>query len=56
MKQVKEKATDIQLALDAIRYLPFPEGFEHVKSYTMGEVKYININYYPVKEGAGHGK
>ncbi len=50
MKQVKEKATDAQLALDAIRYLPFPEGFEHVKSYTVSGVKYINANYSPVKK------
>lgn len=56
MKQVKEKETDTQLALDAIQYLPFPGGLEHVKSYTMSGVKYINANYSPVKEATGHGK
>lgn len=31
-----------------VQTIPFPEEFEHVKSYTMGGVKYINANYLPV--------
>lgn len=30
--------------------IPFPEEFEHVKSYTMSGVRYINTNYLPVSE------
>lgn len=30
-----------------VKRIPFPEEFEHVKSYTMNGVKYINANYLP---------
>lgn len=53
MKQVKEKETDTQLALDAIRYLPFPGGLEHVKSYTMSGGQIHKRQLFPCKRGDG---